>query len=155
MLEFKSPSETQVIMTELVLPNDTNLLGNLLGGRLMHWLDICGALAASRHSNSIVVTAGVEKLDFRHPVRIGEMVVLTARLIWCGRTSMKVKVIIESENLLTGLRIITNKATLTFVAMSKVGTPIEVPRLKPQTVEEQELYDREQEAYELKKNLKK
>ena len=75
----KAPSESMVEMTELILPNDTNILGNLLGGRLMHWIDIVGAMAASRHSNKVVATVALDSLDFRHPVRCGELLNLKAK----------------------------------------------------------------------------
>lgn len=103
----KPPRLSQVEMTELVLPNDTNLLGNLLGGRLMHWIDIAGAMAASRHSNRIVATVALDSLDFRHPARMGELVMLKAKLTWVGRTSMEVKVSAYAENLKTGNVILT------------------------------------------------
>ena len=74
-LKGKTASQSEIEMTQLVLPNDTNILGNLLGGQLMHWIDIAGALAASRHSNKVVATVALDSLDFRHPVRLGEMVI--------------------------------------------------------------------------------
>lgn len=132
----KSPSESQVEMTELVLPNDTNLLGNLLGGRMMHWIDIAGAMAASRHSNSVVATVALDSLDFRHPVRVGELVMLKAKLTWTGRTSMEVLVKAYSENLKTGSIILTNKAYITFVALDSEGKPKPVVPLLLDTDEE-------------------
>ena len=83
----KSVQESMIEMCQLVLPNDTNIIGNLLGGRLMHWIDIAGALAASRHSNCVVATAALDSLDFRHPVRVGEMVRLKPRITWVGNTN--------------------------------------------------------------------
>ena len=134
--EGKPPSASQVEMTELVLPNDTNLLGNLLGGRLMHWIDIAGAMAASRHSNRVVATVALDSLDFRHPVRMGELVMLKAKLTWTGRTSMEVVVRVYAENLKTGSVILTNKAYVTYVALDDEGNPVPVPPLLPQTDEE-------------------
>ncbi|HHW30924.1 MAG TPA: acyl-CoA thioesterase [Clostridiaceae bacterium] len=135
-LPGKTPSESQVEMTELVLPNDTNLLGNLLGGRLMHWIDIAGAAAASRHSNGVVATVALDSLDFRHPARMGELVILKAKLTWVGRTSMEVMVKAFSENIKTGKIILTNKAYITFVALDDEGRPRPVPSLILETEEE-------------------
>lgn len=136
----KTPSESAVEMTELVLPNDVNLLGNLLGGRLMHWIDIAGAMAASRHSNKIVATVALDSLDFRHPVRVGQFVILKAKLTWVGRTSMEVKVDVFGEDFKTGEIIQTNKAYVTFVALDENGRPTPVPPLIPETEEEKKDY---------------
>ena len=132
----KAPSVSKVEMTELVLPNDTNLLGNLLGGKLMHWIDIAGAMAASRHSSRIVATVALDSLDFRHPARMGELVMLHAKLTWAGRTSMEVKVNAYAENIKSGNIILTNRAYLTFVALDDTGKPVPVPPLIPETDEE-------------------
>jgi acyl-CoA hydrolase len=118
------------------LPNDTNLLGNLLGGRLMHWIDIAGALAASRQSNKNVATVALDSLDFRHPARMGEMVTLKAKLTWTGRTSMEAVVRVFAENLKTGAVVMTNKAYITFVALDDKGIPIEVPPFIPESEDE-------------------
>lgn len=134
----KPPRESEVEMTELVLPNDTNLLGNLLGGRLMHWIDIAGAMAASRHSGRIVATVALDSLDFRHPARMGELVILKAKLTWVGRTSMEVSVNVFAENIKSGKTILTNKAYITFVALDEEGKPVQVPPLLPETEEEKE-----------------
>jgi len=147
MIEGKTPEETKVVMTELVLPGMTNLLGNLLGGQMMHWMDIAGALSCMRHCNLHVVTIAVEALEFRHPVRQGEMVSLMAKLIWTGRTSMKVKITATAENLATGATIITNVAIFTFVALDADGNKTPVPPLLPQTEEEKQDYMDEVNAY--------
>ena len=139
-LHGKAPADSQVEMTELVLPNDTNLLGNLLGGKLMHWIDIAGALAASRHSNKVVATVAVDSLDFRHPVRMGDRIILKAKLTWTGRTSMEVTVKVYAENLKTGNTTMTNRAYLTFVALDDEGKPARVPLLYPETEEEKKDY---------------
>jgi acyl-CoA hydrolase len=132
----KTPSESQVEMTELVIPNDTNLLGNLLGGKLMHWIDIAGAMAASRHSNRTVATVALDSLDFRHPIHMGELIILRAKLTWAGRTSMEVTVKAYGENTKTGEVTQTNKAYLTFVALDDDGKPTAVPLLILETDEE-------------------
>lgn len=134
--EGKTTRESAVEMTELVLPNDTNLMGNLLGGRLMHWIDIAGAMVASRHSNHIVATLSVDSLDFRHPVRMGELVILKAVLTWVGRSSMEVAVKVYAENLKTGNIILTNKAYISFAALGDDGKPIQVPALILENEEE-------------------
>ncbi|MFA6309388.1 MAG: acyl-CoA thioesterase [Clostridia bacterium] len=123
-------------MTELVLPNDTNIQGSLLGGRLMHWIDVAGAMAASRHSNKVVATVALDSLDFRHPSRMGELVILKAKLTWVGTTSMEVTVKAYAENIKSGNVILTNKAYITFVALDDDGQPTEVPKLNPETEEE-------------------
>jgi len=129
-----------VEMTELVLPNDANMLGNLLGGRLMHLVDVAGAMAAQRHSNRIVVTAAIDSVDFKHPVKAGEAVILRAKVTWVGRTSMEVAVEVFSENFMTGERKLTNKAYLTFVAVDNQGKPVEVCGLLLETEEEKQEY---------------
>ena len=136
----KPPSESKVEMTELVLPNDTNLLGNLLGGRLMHWIDIAGAMAASRHSNRVTATVALDSLDFRHPARMGELVILRAKLTWAGTTSMEATVRAYAENIKTGSVILTNTAYITFVALDDDGKPTPVPPLLPETEEEKKDY---------------
>lgn len=132
----KPPRLSTVETTEMVLPNDTNLLGNLLGGRMMHWMDITGAMAASRHANKVVATVAVDSLDFRHPVRVGELVILKAKLIWTGRTSMEVAVTASAENIKSGNIIVTNEAYFTYVALDDKGQPSPVPALIPETDEE-------------------
>jgi len=132
----KPASASQVEMTELVLPNDTNILGNLLGRRLMYWIDIAGAMAASRHSGRVVATVALDSLDFRHPARMGELVILKAKLTWVGRTSMEVVVKAYAENYKTGGVILTNKAYVTYVALDENGRPTPVPPLIIETEEE-------------------
>ena len=148
----KTPEETSVVMTQLVLPGMTNLLGNLLGGQMMHWMDVAGALCCMRHCNMNVATIAVEALEFRHPVRQGEMVCLKAKLIWAGKTSMKVKITATAENLATGATIVTNVAKYTFVALDKEGRKAAVPPLLPQTDEEKVDFDFEEAAYRRRKS---
>lgn len=150
--EAKPVSASEAVMTELVLPNDTNLLGNLLGGRLMHWIDIAGAMAASRHSNRIVATVAVDSLDFRHPARMGELVILKAKLVWVGKSSMEAVVCAYAENIRTGNTILTNKARLTFVALDDNGKPTPVPRLIPETEAEKRDYEEAEARYRERRN---
>lgn len=140
-MTMKTPSESMVEMTELVLPNDTNLLGNLLGGRLMHLIDVAGAMAAQRHSNRVVVTASIDSIDFRNPVKQGRAVILRAKVTWVGRTSMEVAVEVFSEDFLTGEQEFTSKAYLTFVAVDSEGKPVEVCGLRPETEEEKQEFE--------------
>ncbi len=143
----KTPEETKVVITELVLPGMTNLLGNLLGGELMHRMDIAGALACMRHSGAQVATVAVDALEFKHPIRQGEMVMVEAKLVWVGKTSMKVKITATAENLATGAVIVTNVAMFTFVAMGKDGGRVLVPSLEPETDEEKQDFLREEQLY--------
>jgi acyl-CoA hydrolase len=130
-LKPKSVRHSQVEMTEMVLPNHTNQLGNLLGGQLMHWIDICAAIAASRHTNRVCVTASVDKLNFLHPIKEGEVVILQGSVNRAFTTSVEVGVKVTSENLLSGVRKHANSAYLTFVAIDDHGKPVPVPPIHP------------------------
>src|SRR5437879_3535478 len=136
----RSAKHSQVEMTQLGLPNDTNQLGNLLGGRLMEWMDIAAAICAQRHCNRICVTAAVDELVFHQPIRIGEVVTLQASVNRAFATSMEVGVNVTAENQLTGLRKTANTAYLTFVAVDDRRHPVNVPRIVPQTPEEKRRY---------------
>ena len=129
MKKAKTAEESITEMVQLVLPNDVNLLGNLKGGTLMHWIDIAAALTASKHSNCYVATVLMDSLVFKHPSKLGSMVKLCSKLISVGNTSMKIKVTVTSENLRTGVITKTNEATLVFVALDKNGKPTPVPKL--------------------------
>lgn len=131
---------SHVEMTEMVLPNDTNRLGNLLGGSLMHWIDIAGAIAAWRHTNRICVTASVDELNFLHPIKEGEVVVLRASVNRAFHTSVEVGVKVSKENPATGERRHTNTAYLTFVALDDAGRPTPVPAVRPSSPEERRRY---------------
>lgn len=128
-------------MAEVVLPAQTNALGKLLGGHVMHLVDIAAAMAAHRHSNSYVVTASVDYIDFRNPVNLGEIVMLTSRVNRVFRTSMEVGVEVYSENVLTGERKHTTTAYVTFVAIDeRTQRPKPVPPLLLRTAEEKRRY---------------
>lgn len=133
---------SQAEMTELVLPNDANMLGNILGGKVMHLVDLCGAIAACRHCGHVAVTASVDHMDFRYPVRIGELVILKASVNRAFRTSMEVGVKVYSESMLTGERRHTSSAYLTFVALDERGQRIPVPPVLPETGDEKRRYDK-------------
>src|SRR5579863_438046 len=123
-------------MTELVLPQDSNLLGDILGGRVMHLIDIAGAIAAQRHCHRQVVTVSVDHLDFLNPVRVGDLIVLEAHVNRAFRTSVEVGVEVFSEDAAAGVRNRTTKAFLTFVALDEAGRPVPVPPLIVKTSEE-------------------
>lgn len=157
-MEMKKISDTRVEMRELVLPNDANILGNLLGGRLLHWVDVAGAMAASRHAQSVVATAVIDSVEFNEPVRVGEMIVLKAHLTWVGRTSMEVLVEVCSENYMTGITKSTNRAYMTFVALDEKGKPKQVPGLIPENEEEKAEFEeaiKRRELRLLKRNKSK
>ena len=137
----KTPKESFVSMTELVLPNDTNTLNNLMGGRLMHWMDIVSAIAAQKHCNRIVVTASVDNISFREPIRLGDVVTLKARVTRAFSSSVEVRIDVSAENIPSGTRIESNSAYFTFVAVDQSGRPIDVPEVEPETDEERELFN--------------
>jgi acyl-CoA hydrolase len=134
-------SDSQIIMTELVLPNHTNQLGNLLGGQLMHWIDICAALSAAKHNRRVCVTASVDRIDFHHPVKLGDAVMLTASINRVFTTSMEVGVKVYAQNFREGTKIHTNTAYLTFVSVDKEGKPVEAIDGIPETEDEKRRYD--------------
>ncbi len=127
-------------MTELVLPNDANIYGNMLGGRVMHLMDMAGATAALRHARKPVVTISVDSLRFLNPVRVGHLVVLEAFVTRAFRTSMEVEVQVFSEDPYSGHKTKTSDAFLTFVAIDPQGRPTEVPPVVPETEEERRRY---------------
>src|SRR3989304_840095 len=124
MSKAKKASDSQMIMTELVLPHHTNQLGNLLGGQLMHWIDICAALSAAKHSQRICVTASVDRIDFHHPIKLGDAVTLTASVNRVFNTSMEMGVKVYAEAFREGTRVHTNTAYLTFVSVNDDGKPV-------------------------------
>jgi acyl-CoA hydrolase len=128
-------------MLELVLPSDANLLGNMLGGRVMHHMDVCAAVAAQRHAGRVCVTASVDRIDLESPVRVGELLVLKASVNFAGRTSMEVGVLCLAEDPRTGARRHTASAYFTFVALSDELKPAEVPPVRPDTPAEMRRHD--------------
>jgi acyl-CoA hydrolase len=141
-LKPKLMKDSQVTMIELVLPNDTNIMNNLLGGRLMHWMDIAAAMAASRHCNTVAVTAAVDDLSFHEPIRLGNIVTLKASVNRAFNTSMEVGVKVKVENFETGEKHHSNSAYFTFVSIDKkTGKKIPVPPVIPETDEEKKWYD--------------
>jgi acyl-CoA hydrolase len=139
--EGKKASETQVIMTELVLPNDTNVFGNLMGGRLMYWMDIAAALSAAKHCNAPVVTASVDNISFESPIKLGNVVHIEARMSRAFNTSMEVHLKVWGEDLQHQYKYKSNEAYYTFVALDPNRKPRSVPHLIPETEEDKKLYD--------------
>ena len=137
--------------SEFALPNDANTLGNVLGGKVMHLVDIAGALAAVRHARCAVVTASVDHMNFLHPVHIGQLIVLRSSVNRVFHTSMEVGVRVEVENLITGESRHTSSAYLTFVALDKEGRRLPIPPVIPETEEELRRYREAEErrAYRL------
>jgi acyl-CoA hydrolase len=127
-------------MLEVVLPNDANPLGNVLGGRVMHLIDMAGAIAAHRHSQSHVVTVSVDNLDFVHPIRVGQVIVLRSHVTRAFHTSMEVEVNVYLEDYITGRQRQTSSAFVTYVAVDSEGQPSPVPRLIVRTREEKRRY---------------
>ena len=153
-LPGKPVSASMSEMVEAVLPNDANALGNMLGGRVMHFIDIAGALAAHRHSNSHVVTASVDYLDFRFPISVGEIIVLKSSVNRVFRTSMEVGVKVFSENILTGERKHTSSAYVTFVAIDLNRQPHEVPPLILETEDDRRRFREAGERRRVRLNMR-
>ena len=143
--------ETQSEYSEICLPNDANLLGNMLGGHVMHLVDLCGAIAAMRHARCTVVTASVDQMSFLHPVHVGELVRLKSQVNRVFRTSMEVGVKVWVENLVDGNVRHTSSAYLTFVALDRAGNRVVLAPVIPETEEERRRFDEaaERRAYRL------
>ena len=132
----KCVKNTYVIMHELILPNESNTLGNVFGGRVMHYMDMCAAMSAYKHARLPVVTASVDRLDFMAPAKVGDILILKSAVNYVGSTSMEVGVRIESENPLTGNRKHTASAYLTFVALNDKRKPTRLNAITAETSEE-------------------
>jgi acyl-CoA hydrolase len=131
-------SESATEMVQVVLPNDANPLGYILGGTVMHLIDIAGAIACHRHTRSLLVTAAVDGLQFIHPIRVGDLIILKARVTAVWSTSLEVEVEVFSEETLTGLRRMTSHAFLTFVATDREGRRAPIPGLLLETDDERQ-----------------
>jgi len=134
-------ADSESEMTEIILPNDANILGNLLGGRLMHFIDLTGAMAAFRHSRTHVVTAAMDHIDFIQPVRVGDLVILKSRVNRAFHTSMEVGVKVWVEHPQTGSLLHVASAYLVFVAVDQSGRRVRVPELKPVTADDMRRYE--------------
>lgn len=131
-----APGSTRCEMTWIVMPGQANALGTVFGGQIMAWVDVCAAVSAQRFARSAVVTAAMDQLGFRAPIKQGHVVVLQAMVNWAGRSSMEVGVRVEGEDPLTGERVHTSTAYLTFVAVEPDGTKCSLPTLAPTTDDE-------------------
>lgn len=137
----RSVNDSRSEMTELILPNDTNTLGNLLGGRLMHFIDLVGAMAAYRHARTHVVTASMDHIDFIAPVHVGDLLILKSTVNRAFRTSMEAGVKVWVENTVSGTYRHVASAYLTFVAIDSQGRRVPVPPLEPATEEDKRRYE--------------
>ena len=140
-MQSKSPSDSLTIMTELVLPNDTNLFGNLMGGRLMYWMDIAAALSAQKHCTAPVVTASVDNISFENPIKLGNVVHIEARITRAFNTSMEIHLKVWGEDLTQQYKYKSNEAYYTFVALDPNRKPRPVASVLPETAEEKKLFD--------------
>ncbi|MDB5130198.1 acyl-CoA thioesterase [Mucilaginibacter sp.] len=140
-MKGKSSKESFTIMNELVLPNDTNTLNNLMGGRLLHWMDIAAAISAQKHCNRIVVTASVDNVSFKHPIKLGDVITIEAKVSRAFTTSVEVRLDVYAQNIPSGTKVKSNEAYYTFVALDQNGVTIPVPPMLPETDDEIELYE--------------
>jgi acyl-CoA hydrolase len=154
-LEPRPVRESQSEMTEIVLPNDANPLGSLLGGRLMHWIDLAGAMAAHRHSRNYVVTASMDHVDFLTPVRVGDLVILQSSVNRAFHSSMEVGVKVLVENYIRDARSRVASALLTFVAVDRDGRHLPVPPVIPETEDEKRRYEEAGHRREVRERTKK
>lgn len=141
MSKTKTPRESETIMTEIVLPNDTNALHNLRGGKILHWMDIASAIAAGRHAEAVVVTASVDSVSFENPIKLGDVVTIRATVTRAFRTSLETYIEVTAENLPSKTHYKCNTAYYTFVALDSNGKPKVVPQVSPESSEEQEMYE--------------
>ena len=140
-LSPKPASESFTEMVQVVLPNDANPMGFMLGGAVMHLIDIAGAIAALRHAHELMVTAAVDGLEFLNPIKVGDFIVLKARVTATFSTSLEVEVKVYSEEALTGKRQITSRAYLTFVTLERGGVRAKIPPLAVETEEDRQVQD--------------
>ena len=140
-MNSKTPSASRAILTEMVMPNDTNNLQNLMGGRLLHWMDIAAAITAKRHCNRLSVTASVNNVSFGHPIPQGSIVTLEANMSRSFKSSMEIFIDVCIEDGITGEKTKCNEAIYTFVAVNEMGKPTKVPSVTPETELEKLRYD--------------
>lgn len=140
-MQERKASDSFIIMNELVLPNDTNTFGNLMGGRLMYWMDIAASMAATRHCNFPCMTASVDNLSFKNSIKLGNVVHIEAKISRAFNTSMEIHVKVWGEDMLHHYLYESNEAYFTFVALDPAGKPRSVPPVVTETPEELVLYD--------------
>jgi acyl-CoA hydrolase len=138
----RHPRESETVIAELMMPQHANIMGNVFGGVILSLVDRVAAVAAIRHARRQCVTVSVDKVNFREPIRVGELVTAMARVNFTGRSSMEVGVKVIAENVLTGERRHTNSCYLTYVALDDQGQPTEVPPVTPETPDEERRYTR-------------
>jgi acyl-CoA hydrolase len=148
--EIRTVRESQHESSQLMMPQDANNLGHVFGGVVLSMMDKTAAIAALRHCRTSVVTASIDRVDFREPIHLGDLLVMKASVNYAGRTSMEVGVRVEAEDLISGVRRHTNSCYMTFVAVDRNGRPVEVPALKPETPVEIRRY----EAAEARRRLR-
>lgn len=139
-MKARIAKETAALASHIVLPNDTNTLGNLMGGQLLNWMDVIGAISAHRHCRRVVVTASVGNVSFKKPIKLGDIVTIKAKVSRSFSTSMEVVMEVSVEDHLSGKENLSNEAMFTFVAVDQIGRPIEVPELIPESAEEKERF---------------
>ncbi|SKB45892.1 Acyl-CoA hydrolase [Sphingobacterium nematocida] len=149
-MDGKKAKDSYTEMNELVLPNDTNTFGNLMGGKLLYWMDICSAMAAQKHSNSPVVTVSVDNVSFKRSIKLGEVVTIQAKVSRAFSSSMEVRMEIFAHNLPEGTKVKSNEAYYTFVAVDENTKPRKVVDLIPETEEETKLYEEALQRRELR-----
>ncbi|HBI03977.1 MAG TPA: acyl-CoA thioesterase [Paenibacillaceae bacterium] len=154
-MQGKKTSESRTILTDIVLPPDTNYHGTIFGGNVMAYMDKVATIAAMRHCRRVVVTASSDSLDFLSPIKTGEAICVEGYVTWAHNTSMEIYVKVQAENLLTGEKRLTSRAYLTFVALDEDNKPVEVPPVLPETEEERWNYQTAQERYESRKRRRK
>ena len=146
----KTAKESLTISNELVLPNDTNTLNNMMGGRLLHLMDIAAAISAQKHCNNIVVTASVDNVSFKHPIKLGDVVSLESQVTRAFNTSMEIRIVVWAQNIPSGTKVMSNEAFYTFVAIDEDSNTIPVPKIIPETAEEIKLYSQALQRRELR-----
>ncbi len=140
-MQGRPPKDSHTIMNELVLPNDTNTMNNLMGGRLLHWMDIAAAISAQKHCNRLVVTVSVDNVSFKNSIKLGDVITIEAKVSRAFKTSVEVRLDVWAQNIPSGTRIKSNEAYYTFVALDGNGNTVPVPEIVPETVEEIQLFE--------------
>ena len=148
--EARTVAETQHETAQLMMPQHANVLGHVFGGVMLSMMDTTAAVSAIRHARKACVTVSVDRVDFREPIHVGDLVIMKSSVNFVGKTSMEVGVRVESENLVTGVRRHTNSCYLTFVAIDRNGKPSAVPAVRPETAEEIRRYDAAKERREVR-----
>jgi acyl-CoA hydrolase len=154
-LPAKAPRETAAEIVQQVFPEDANHVGTVLGGKVVHLIDIAGGLAAMRHAGNVVVTARIGEVDFREPIRVAEFVLARARVVFAGHSSVEVHVEVFAENPLTRERRLTTRASVTYVAIDARQRPVPVPALRPESDEEKRAFEEARRAYEARKRTER